>query len=125
MSIPHVVVLGGGIAGLSAVWSLKYVYILITVVKSSGQTIYQKYNSVLLYIDNEILIYLFSLFHISSLFFFICRQAVQHLPIRITLLELSNRYGGWLHSIRSSGSESLSSSSSHDFLFEQGCRGIR
>lgn len=35
-------------------------------------------------------------------------------PVSITLLESSNRYGGWLHSKRIRG-----------HLFEMGCRGIR
>lgn len=62
--MPHVVVLGGGIAGLTAAWTLK--------------------------------------------------QAARSKPLRVTIVEASQRLGGWLHSKRVNG-----------FMFEQGCRGIR
>jgi oxygen-dependent protoporphyrinogen oxidase len=62
-AVPHVVVLGGGVAGLAASYALK----------RSAQG-----------------------------------------PLRVTLVEASNRLGGWLWSERKDG-----------FLFERGCRGIR
>lgn len=83
----HVVVLGGGIGGLVAAWMLRH-----TSLQRISKTTTERQQLV----GRSI--------------------AVDPIPPRITILESSDRFGGWLQTTRI-GSRKL--------LFELGCRGIR